>query len=419
MPMFKNIFGRMALIFSPFIFFPVLGLAEEPVSVGQSLPPPSQLAGEGLLIPLSGRDPRSLIPLADQRPAPLADGVLGVTSYGGPPLTPPSDGGAGELSQSEPSLTSPGWSQKPSLESEVPNKTENRFWAPPQGFADAEAESVKEPTDTVKPPNLSSQIWSAEPPSEAYWRLGDDGPQMSKGQDDRFDFSEPEDTKSALPSYPVAPVLGLIKDRFQGESRLDGLEADPHRESERWYGIDGLPNTPAIPGYRTGDRSQTEEGAYAPYRPGYNGLDTQQSGFPIEPDGDAFGRERLSRGEPAPFSRHLSDGDDDLLSGEGAFRRSPYDPGVESSVPPLPDPWRLPVPTEFDQSDQPPSKRPVWSDEGTEYIRPPSKEYDPFDYGDEGEPVESHPSTRPHSVYDAPYGILEAPPEGTYGNQWR
>ncbi|MBF0448418.1 MAG: hypothetical protein HQL67_09480 [Magnetococcales bacterium] len=415
--MFKYIFGRMALIFSPFILSPVLVLAEEPVSVGQPLSPPSQLAGEGLLIPLSSRDPRSLIPLSDQRSSRSASGVLAGTSYGGPPLTPPSVDGSGNARQSEPALTTPVWTEYQSRGGEADKKTENRFWAPPQGFADDETESDKEPTDTVKPPNLSSQIWSAEPPSEEFWRLGDDGPRMSKGTDDRFDYSEPESVQPALPSYQADPVLDRNKDRLQSEIRSGGVKDIPYQKSKRLYGVDGLSNTPAIPGYRTGDRShQIEERPYAPYNPDYNRLDPRQSGLPFDPDRYASG------GEPVSPPHYLNDGGDGMLLREevNSVRPSPYDdPGLEPYILPLPDPWRLPEPTEFDQSDQPPTKRPVWSDEGTEYTRPPSKDYDPFDYGDDGGQVEPHPTTRSQSLYDAPYGILEAPPEGTYGNQWR
>ncbi|MBF0455137.1 MAG: hypothetical protein HQL72_10035 [Magnetococcales bacterium] len=97
------------------------------------------------------------------------------------------------------------------------------------------------------------------------------------------------------------------------------------------------------------------------------------------------------------------------------------------------DPWKVNREDGYDQS-PPPPRGSIWS-EGTEPIRPRSKDYDPFDYGDVDRdfPKADVPYGRPKLDYDLPYehdqGLdsgyrdpyppLQAPPEGTYGNQWR
>ena len=88
----------------------------------------------------------------------------------------------------------------------------------------------------------------------------------------------------------------------------------------------------------------------------------------------------------------------------------------------------------YDRRERVPADSSTWSD-GTKSYRPGSKQYDPFDYGDEESddsrlpsayerPVPSYerpvPSyERPASSYENRYDSLEEPPEGTYGNQWR
>ncbi|MBF0357030.1 MAG: hypothetical protein HQL70_00405 [Magnetococcales bacterium] len=66
-----------------------------------------------------------------------------------------------------------------------------------------------------------------------------------------------------------------------------------------------------------------------------------------------------------------------------------------------------------DYSRQPSTRDSVWDDKTPDYRNKP-KGYDPFDYSeDDGEMPAGNLS------YDSLYNDLGAPPQGTYGNQWR
>jgi hypothetical protein len=73
------------------------------------------------------------------------------------------------------------------------------------------------------------------------------------------------------------------------------------------------------------------------------------------------------------------------------------------------DPWN----GDYGYSQKPSRRESVWEDKKPTY-KNKSKGYDPFDYSeDDGEIPERNLN------YNSLYNDLEAPPQGTYGNQWR
>jgi hypothetical protein len=353
---FKLIFGPLAFSLIWLTFFGWAGDENsDAVTTGNSA-----VVGESVFIPLSSRGSGTLIPLSGRNPTAIQ--VAPVVKSRGPVWSSPVS--------------------RPAAPLDATQSSQNRFWAPPEEFS--RNSRVVGPSSDHSGQNSSA--WSAHPPTEDAWLSGGATSKMADKNDARFDYSEEDSQFPGSAGY--SPRMA-----DENDERFNYSES----EDQSYFG--GADYSPRMAD-ENDERFNYSESESLPG----NGLAYED---PVE-----YRRNSRQSSRYSTRSGNLLQGGDRLGYGEVGrdFSNSPSVWNGEASTL------------------QPRSKRSGRSDYGRSDLG--RSDYGISDYGrsDFSRPDSGYSERElytPNHSYDRlqnyknSYNTLEAPPIGTYGNQWR